>query len=75
MMRCIKLSGFLDINRSPNRNQKTRPSVNSQEKKNKQKTKTDHLVDFAIPVDHRVKMKESKKRDKYLDLAKDLKNL
>ena len=33
------------------------------------------LVDFAVPADHRVNMKESKKIDKYLDLAKELKNL
>ena len=33
-----------------------------------------HLVDFAVPVDHRGKMKESKKKDKYLELAKEQKN-
>ena len=27
-------------------------------------------MDFAIPVDHRVMIKESEKRDKYLDLAR-----
>ncbi len=30
-------------------------------------------MDFAIPADHRVKLKESEKRDKYLDLAWELK--
>ena len=39
------------------------------------KKKTCCIVDFAIPVDHRVKIKENKKRDKYLDLAKELKKL
>ena len=39
-----------------------------QELNNKGK-RTCHRVDFAIPVDHRVKIKESKKIDKYLDLA------
>ena len=34
-----------------------------------------HLMDFAIPVDHRVKIKENKSRDKYLDLARELKKL
>ena len=29
---------------------------------------------FAVPVDHRVKLKESEKTDKYLDLARELKN-
>ena len=32
-------------------------------------------MDFAIPADHRVKQKESRKRDKYLDLARELKKL
>ena len=32
-------------------------------------------MDFAVPGDHRVKLKESEKRDKYLDLAKELKIL
>ena len=31
------------------------------------------LVDFVIPADHRVKMKESEKINKYLDLARELK--
>ena len=30
-------------------------------------------MDFAVPVDHRVKLKESEKRDKFLDLARGLK--
>ncbi len=32
-------------------------------------------MDFAVPVDHRVKLKECEKRDKYLDLARELKKL
>ena len=32
-------------------------------------------MDFTVPADHRVKLKENKKRDKYLDLARELKNL
>ena len=32
-------------------------------------------MDFAILADHRVKIKENKKRDKYLDLARELKIL
>ena len=34
---------------------------------------TCHLVDFAVLVNHTVKMKESKKLDKYLDFAKEIK--
>ena len=30
-------------------------------------------MDFDIPVDHWVKLKESEKKDKYLDLARELK--
>ena len=33
------------------------------------------IVEFAVLVDHRVKLKESKKRDKYLDLARELKKI
>ena len=30
-------------------------------------------MDFALPADHWVELKESEKRDKYLDLARELK--
>ena len=30
------------------------------------------IVDFAVPADHRIKLKECEKKDKYLDLARDL---
>ena len=40
---------------------------------NKKKKRTYRRVDFAVPADHRVKLKESEKRDKYLDLARELK--
>ena len=33
------------------------------------------MVDFAAPADHRIKLKECEKRDKYLDLARELKKL
>ena len=32
-------------------------------------------MDSTVPADHRVKLKESKKRNKYLDLAMELKKL
>ena len=32
-------------------------------------------MDLAVPAEHRVKLDESEKRDKYLDLAKELKKL
>ena len=30
---------------------------------------------FAVPVDHRMKIKENEKRDKYLDLAREFRKL
>ena len=36
---------------------------------------TCRIVDFAVPVDHRIKLKECEKRDKYLNLARDLKKV
>ena len=33
------------------------------------------IVDFAVPAIHRIKLKECEKRDKYLDLARELKKL
>ena len=37
------------------------------------KMKTYKTADFAAPADHRVKLKESEKRDTNLDLARELK--
>ena len=37
------------------------------------KKRTCRIVDYVIPADHRVKLKENKKKDKYLDLARELK--
>ena len=42
---------------------------------NKKKKKICKIVDFAVPADHRIKLKEYEKRDKYLDLARELKKL
>ena len=33
------------------------------------------IVDFAVPADHRINLRESEKKDKYLDLARELKKL
>ena len=33
------------------------------------------IVDFAVPADHRIKLKECAKKDKYVDLARELKKL
>ena len=31
------------------------------------------ILDFAVPANHRIKLKECKKKDKYLDLAREQK--
>ena len=33
------------------------------------------IVDFAVPVDHRINLKESEKKENYLDLAREIKKL
>ena len=39
------------------------------------KTRICQIVDFTVPADHRINMKEYEKKDKYVDLARDLKKL
>ena len=43
--------------------------------KNQQKKKKRiyNIIDFAVPVDHRINMKECEKKDKYLDLDSEIK--
>ena len=60
--------GLWHTNESPNLGQKTRPYCNQQQ----QKKRDCKIVDFAVPADHRIKLKESEKKDKYLDLARTL---
>ena len=50
--------------------QKTRPNNNQQKKK-----RIGKIVDFAVPADHRIKLKECEKKDKYLDHSRELKKL
>ena len=52
--------------------QTTRPS--RQKNKNK-KERICQIVELVVPVDHRLKLKESEKRGKYLDLAREWKNM
>ena len=56
---------------SHNPGQKTRPHNNQQQKKKR----ICKIVDFAVPADHRINLKESEKKDKYLDLAREFKKL
>ena len=59
--------GFWDTNRSSNLGQRIRRSDSQQ------KNRTCWIMEFAIPADHQVKLKESEKRNKYLDLSRKLK--
>ena len=57
------------IHGSPNLGQKIRLNNNQQKKR------TCKIVDFAVPAEHRIKLKECEKKDKCLDLARELKKL
>ena len=48
--------------------------INNNNNNNKKK-RICKIVDFAVPADHRINLKESEKKDKYLDLARELKKL
>ena len=50
----------------------TRPSDDKKKKKQKEKKeeRTYQIADFAVPVNHRIKIKES---EKYLDLDREVK--
>ena len=61
--------GFWDKNSSPNIGHMTRPYYNHRKKR------TRRIVDFAVPTDHRVKLKESEKKNKYYVLAREFKKL
>ena len=42
---------------------------------NNNKKRICKIVNFAAPADHRIKLKKCEKKDKYLDLARELKKL
>ena len=44
-------------------------------KKKKKKKRICKNLDFAVPAVHRIKLKECEKKDRYLDLARELKKL
>ena len=56
---------ILITNGSPNLGQKTSNQL--------KKKRTCKIVDFAVPAEHGIKLKESEKKDKHLDLASELK--
>ena len=58
---------FWDTDGSPDLNQTTRP--------NQHKKRICRTADFAAPANYRIKLKESEKTDKYLDLTRELQKL
>ena len=44
-------------------------------KKKKKRKRNCKIVDFSVPADHKINMKECEKKDKYLDLAREIKKL
>ena len=48
-----------------------RPDLIIINKKKKKKKRISKIVDFAVPVDHWINLKESEKKDKYLDLVRE----
>ena len=75
--------GFWDISRSPNLSLTTKPNNGPKKKKKKKekkrkkkkekKKRTCRIVHFAVPADHRVKLRENEKRNKYQVLSRELK--
>ena len=65
--------GVWYTNGSPNLGQTTR--FYKKKKRKEKEKRTCKILDFAVPVNHRVKLKENEKKDKYLGLVRDLKKL
>ena len=61
--------GLWHTNESQNLGQNSRPYSNQQKKR------TCKIVDFALSTEHRIKLKEIEKKDKYQELAWELKKL
>ena len=68
-IRLTNLSGILRCKWSSNLDQTSKPSDSQQ----KQKKRNSWIVDFTVPADHRVNLKEEKIRDNYQDVDRKLK--
>ena len=47
--------------------------TNNNDNNNQQKKRICKILDFAVPADHRINLKEWEKKDKYLDPAREFK--
>ena len=55
-------------------NKQTNKQKKNKTKKKKINKRTCKIVDFSVLVHHKIKLKESEKKDKYLELDSELKN-
>ena len=58
-----------------NNNQDTHTHTHTHTQTHTHTHKTCKIVDFAIPADHRIELKECEKKDKHLDPTRELKKL
>ncbi len=63
-----KSSANTDLKNAKGANNNNNNNNNSNNNNNK-------IVDIIVPADHRIKLKECEKKDKFLDLARELKKL
>ena len=67
--------GFRDTNRSPNLGWRlglTTKNESKNKKRKKKRKRTWRRVNFTIPADHRLKLKERVSRNRYLNLAREI---
>ena len=74
-MRNTNFSGILRYKRITRPSDCQQKRKKKEQKKKNEKKKANRVVDFAVPADRRVKLKQSEKRDKYLDLTRELKKV
>ena len=68
-MKKRKKKTTVNNNNNNNSNNNNNNNNNNQQKKKR----ICRIAEFAVPADHRIKLKECEKEDKYLDLARELK--
>ena len=70
---CIYLQPSLTLGVEQRPSQRLDEEEEDDNDNNNDNNNNHHLVDFTVPMSHRVKMEERKKINKYLDLARKLK--
>ena len=67
--------GFWDAFGSANLIQTTRPCDSQKQQQQQQQKWCCRIVDFDLPADRRVKLRENKRKDKYPDFARERKKV